>query len=115
MREVAMVAAGMTQFGELWGHSLRDLFVEAAGGKKPQKAKIHFCNVTSKGPKIFMSWELSNTFISSYEASSDGARPFETITLNFTQIKVAYTGFKSDGKDDKISPKGWNLETGGKI
>jgi acetyl-CoA C-acetyltransferase len=30
MREVAMVAAGMTRFGELWQSSLRDLFVEAA-------------------------------------------------------------------------------------
>lgn len=30
MREVAIVAAGMTRFGELWGSSLRDLFVEAA-------------------------------------------------------------------------------------
>ena len=30
MREVAIVAAGMTRFGELWGASLRDLFVEAA-------------------------------------------------------------------------------------
>jgi acetyl-CoA C-acetyltransferase len=32
MREVAIVAAGMTRFGELWGASLRDLFVEAAQG-----------------------------------------------------------------------------------
>jgi acetyl-CoA C-acetyltransferase len=30
MREVAIVSAGMTRFGELWGLSLRDLFVEAA-------------------------------------------------------------------------------------
>ncbi|MEK6769755.1 MAG: thiolase domain-containing protein, partial [Gemmatimonadota bacterium] len=30
MREVAIVAAGMTRFGELWHSSLRDLFVEAA-------------------------------------------------------------------------------------
>ncbi len=30
MREVAMVAAGMTRFGELWESSLRDLFAEAA-------------------------------------------------------------------------------------
>ncbi len=30
MREVAVVAAGMTRFGELWESSLRDLFVEAA-------------------------------------------------------------------------------------
>lgn len=30
MREVAMVSAGMTRFGELWRSSLRDLFVDAA-------------------------------------------------------------------------------------
>jgi len=30
MRDVAIVAAGMTKFGELWESSLRDLFVEAA-------------------------------------------------------------------------------------
>jgi len=30
MRDVAIVAAGMTRFGELWRSSLRDLFVEAA-------------------------------------------------------------------------------------
>ena len=30
MREVAIVAAGMTRFGELWTSSLADLFVEAA-------------------------------------------------------------------------------------
>lgn len=92
-----------------------DLFVEAAGGKKPQKAQLHFCNVTNKGPKVFMTWELTNTVITSYDVHSEGGRPFETVTLNFTQIKVGYTGFKADGKDDKVSPKGWNLETGGKL
>ncbi len=30
MRDVAVVSAGMTRFGELWRSSLRDLFVEAA-------------------------------------------------------------------------------------
>ena len=30
MRDVAIVAAGMTQFGELWDYSLRQLFVDAA-------------------------------------------------------------------------------------
>jgi acetyl-CoA C-acetyltransferase len=32
MREVAVIGTGMTKFGELWGQSLRDLFVEAALG-----------------------------------------------------------------------------------
>ena len=30
MRDVAIIGAGMTAFGELWGHSFRQLFVEAA-------------------------------------------------------------------------------------
>jgi len=30
MRDVAIIGAGMTPFGELWGSSLRDLFVDAA-------------------------------------------------------------------------------------
>jgi acetyl-CoA C-acetyltransferase len=32
MREVAIVGAGMTRFGELWESSLRDMFAEAARG-----------------------------------------------------------------------------------
>ena len=32
MREVAIVGAGMTRFGELWKYSLRNMFVEAASG-----------------------------------------------------------------------------------
>jgi len=32
MREVAIVGAGMTRFGELWKYSMRDMFVEAASG-----------------------------------------------------------------------------------
>ena len=32
MREVAIVGAGMTNFGELWNSSLRALFAEAALG-----------------------------------------------------------------------------------
>ena len=32
MRDVAIVGAGMTRFGELWDQGLRDMFVEAASG-----------------------------------------------------------------------------------
>ncbi|HSD62860.1 MAG TPA: beta-ketoacyl synthase N-terminal-like domain-containing protein, partial [Ignavibacteriaceae bacterium] len=30
MKEVAVIGAGMTKFGELWGMSVKDIFVEAA-------------------------------------------------------------------------------------
>ncbi|MGD2154396.1 MAG: thiolase domain-containing protein [Gemmatimonadales bacterium] len=32
MREVAIIGAGMTRFGELWNQGLREMFVEAAAG-----------------------------------------------------------------------------------
>lgn len=41
MREVAIVGAGMTRFGELWDASLRDLFVEAATGALAQAGADH--------------------------------------------------------------------------
>lgn len=41
MREVAIVGAGMTRFGELWGASLRDMFVEAATGALQQAGADH--------------------------------------------------------------------------
>lgn len=90
-----------------------DLFVEAAGGTDPKKAAIHFCNESdSDKVDVYMSWELENALITSYSVSTEeGKHATETITLNFTKIKIAYTRFKPDGKQEKISPKGWNLET----
>jgi len=41
MREVAIVAAGMTRFGELWESSLEDLFVEAAVAALEQAGADH--------------------------------------------------------------------------
>jgi len=45
MREVAMVAAGMTQFGELWKSSLRDMFVEAAAEAMNQAGVDHLDDI----------------------------------------------------------------------
>lgn len=45
MREVALVAAGMTRFGEIWETSLRDLFVEAAAEALEQAGVDHLDEV----------------------------------------------------------------------
>jgi len=89
-----------------------DLFVEAAGGTQPKKAAIHFCNESGADKvEVYMSWELENALITSYSVSGAGPQATETITLNYTKVKVAYTRFAPDGKLTKISPKGWDLET----
>ena len=43
MREVAIISAGMTRFGELWESSLRDLFAEAA--LEALRAVVHHTGV----------------------------------------------------------------------
>ena len=88
-----------------------DLFVESAGGKDPKKAQVHFCNVSGNSVDVYMSWELENALVSSWSVSSGGERPSESFSVNFTKIKVAYTRFEQGGKQTKISPKGWDLET----
>lgn len=90
-----------------------DLFIEAAGGTEPRKAQIHFCNESGESKvEVYMSWELENALISSYSVDCEGgSQAKETIMLNFTKMKVGFTRFQPDGKAEKISPKGWDLET----
>ena len=45
MREVAIVGAGMTRFGELWKSSLRDLFVEAASAALQSAGADHLDSI----------------------------------------------------------------------
>jgi len=45
MREVAIVGAGMTRFGELWESSLRDLFVEAASAALQSAGADHLDSI----------------------------------------------------------------------
>jgi len=89
-----------------------DLFIEAAGGTEPKKAQIHFCNESGDNKvEVYMTWELENALISSYSVDCEGgSHARETLTLNFTQMKVGFTRFQPDGKPEKISPKGWDLE-----
>jgi acetyl-CoA C-acetyltransferase len=45
MRQVAIVGAGMTRFGELWGSSLREMFVEAASGTLDDAGADHLDSI----------------------------------------------------------------------
>ncbi len=45
MREVAIIGVGMSKFGELWGKSLRDIFVEAALSAIDEAKIDHFDSI----------------------------------------------------------------------
>jgi type VI secretion system secreted protein Hcp len=66
------------------------LFQEALIGKAV-KAKIDLVETGEKRLNTFLEVTLTNAMISTYSAASDGDRPRESITLNFTKIEYKYT------------------------
>jgi type VI secretion system secreted protein Hcp len=77
------------------------LFQEACTGRVGKKAVIHLVTTGNPGDTI-IEYQLTNTLISGYTVGSDGDRPVETITLNFTKLDVKYTPY--DDKHQAQSP-----------
>ena len=88
-----------------------DLFWQACGGKQLGKATIEFVQVDGEKPQTFMKIELAKAIVTSYNASSAGDRPHESITLNFTEAKVSYTQYKDGESPEEATPRGWNIVT----
>jgi hypothetical protein len=63
-----------------------------ATGKHIQKATITVRKASSKGgpPQIYLQYTLNNTLISSFQTSSGGDRPTESLSLNFSKLAVKY-------------------------
>jgi type VI secretion system secreted protein Hcp len=68
---------------------------------------VHYATVTivlrkagkgGSGGKVYLQLTLENTLVSSYQTSSGGDRPSESITLNFATLKIVYTKQKPKPK-----------------
>ena len=114
-RETSQPSFSEISLTKMMDKSSIDLFIEAAGGKKPQPAILNFVNTDGEGIQVYHSLELENTLITAYSSSSSGDRPNESITLNFTKILVKYSRFGPDGTVEEISPKGWDCTTNTKV
>jgi len=68
MRDVAVVGTGMTKFGELWGQSIRDIFVEAAQQAITDSGVDHVDSlyVGSMSPGLFVNQEHLGAVIADY-------------------------------------------------
>lgn len=87
-----------------------DLFIQAVSGKSLGTATIHFIQTggTDKSPQVFLTLLLEKAIVSSYNLSSSGERPTETISINFTKISYEYDSFDGD-KVITGTPKRWDL------
>jgi len=63
---------------------------------------------------VFLKLILGEAIISSYSASSNGERPSETFSINFTTISYEYDSFTGDTVITG-TPKKWDLEKNQKI
>jgi type VI secretion system secreted protein Hcp len=68
---------------------------EAATGRKAKTVQIHLVTTGSPGD-TYLEYELTNCLIANYSMNSNGDRPNEVITLNFTKIQTKYIPSKSD-------------------
>ena len=75
------------------------LFQEACTGRVGKKAVIYLVTTGNPGD-TYIEYTMQNTLISNYSVGSDGDRPIETVTLNFTKLDVKYIPY-----DDKHQPQ----------
>ena len=87
-----------------------DLFMQAVCGKSLGKAEIHFLQTGGEGVQgqVYLKYELSDAIVSSYSMSSEGERPKESVSINFTKISKQYDGFSGDIITTG-TPKKWDL------
>ena len=71
------------------------LFIEAVAGKA-RDVQIDFIQSggTDSPQQVYQTLKLDNVLLSSYNQSSGGERPSESISLNFTKITIESTRFE---------------------
>jgi len=68
------------------------LFLDSVAGKLDNKVEIKLTTTTKGKVETFLTIKLENTGISSYNVSSQGDMPTESLSLNFTKITETLTG-----------------------
>lgn len=86
-------------------------FAESCVGQG-KTAQIHLVQTTPEGIETYMEYTLTNTLISSYNVMSQGDRPTESISLNFTKVEMKYTSWDEAHQPEGSVPSGYDLATG---
>ncbi|MGH7160314.1 MAG: Hcp family type VI secretion system effector [Acetobacteraceae bacterium] len=90
-REAAAPSVSGITLGKMIDVSTNKLLENALGGGMNTKVEIALCT-TGKGQLIELArFTLSNTALSGYSIASNGDRPLESLTLNFTKVGIKYT------------------------
>ena len=66
------------------------LFMDAVAGHLDSKVTIKMTTTTKNGVTDFLTYELTETGVSSYSIQSHGDHPSESMTLNFTKVSKTF-------------------------
>ena len=85
------------------------IFLEAVAGKLDTKVTIKFTTTVKNQIETFLTYEMENTGPSHYSLGSGGDMPTETVSLNFTKIKMTFKPMEAglSGQSDTV---GYDLE-----
>ncbi|MCG8426953.1 MAG: type VI secretion system tube protein Hcp, partial [Chromatiales bacterium] len=86
-------------------------FAEACVGQG-KTAQIHMVQTSSSGIETYMEYTLTNTLISGYNVMSNGDRPVEAISLNFTRVEMKYTPWNEQHQPEGAVPAGYDVAQG---
>lgn len=85
-----------------------NLLNEALQGEG-QDVTIDFCKTDKGNLSVYLSYKLSNTMISGYSLSSAGDRPLESLSLNFTKIRMTDVGLGAKNENEQPATVGYDL------
>jgi type VI secretion system secreted protein Hcp len=63
-----------------------------------QKVVIDLCKTDAGKLEVYLTYTLTNCMISGYSSSSNGDRPHESISLNFTKVELKNLTMGADAK-----------------
>jgi type VI secretion system secreted protein Hcp len=88
-----------------------NLFIGCCNGKHFPKATF-YVRRAGENPQVYLKYELTEVFISSYSTSGHegGGIAQESVSLNFSKVKMSYFVQKADGTGTTEIPKTWDLK-----
>jgi type VI secretion system secreted protein Hcp len=93
------------------------LFLACASGEHFKDAKL-VARKAGKGQQEFLTWTFSDLLVSSYQTGGSEAAdvlPIDSVSLNFSKIKIEYRAQKADGSLDAPISAGWDQKANSKL
>ena len=109
-REASEPSVSEVTVTKIMDSSSAQLLQECCTGHQVKLVKIDLVTTGNPGD-TYLKYELHNTLVSGYSVSSGGDRPTESVSFNFTKIKMLYV--KYDDKHNVVGqfPAHYDLST----